>query len=203
MAGITRDHIAASMSWTEYRALVRRFAEEDRTSGPRQTKALRENTRVNERRMSRIEAAFVVSPRMHEALARLHRPLLWVLFAETWCGDVAQNAPAIAAIAAASPMIDLRVLLRDEHPDAMDCYLTNGGRAIPKLVCLRAETLEELGSWGARPGPAQRLVHNARRDDVVGVEWIAALHRWYGQDACATLERELLALLRSWMGSEE
>ena len=37
----------------------------------------------------------------------------------------------------------------------------------------------------------------------LSAELIAALHQWYGQDACATLERELRALIRICIGSGE
>jgi hypothetical protein len=55
--------------------------------------------------------------------------------AEAWCGDVYRELPSMARIAEAAGMT-LRVFLRDQNPDIMDEFLSNGGksRAIPVFV---------------------------------------------------------------------
>src|ERR1700686_5497146 len=55
--------------------------------------------------------------------------------AEAWCGDVYRQLPTMARIAEAAGMT-LRVFLRDQNPDIMDEFLSNGGkaRAIPVFV---------------------------------------------------------------------
>jgi len=62
--------------------------------------------------------------------------------------------PTIAAIAAASADIKLRVLLRDENPGWMDSTFAKGSSAIPKLDCFSAATGEKLFTW-ARPAAIQ------------------------------------------------
>lgn len=61
--------------------------------------------------------------------------------AEAWCGDVVRELPTIARIAEASGM-ELRIFPRDENPDIMDEFLSNGGksRAIPVFVFYTNET---------------------------------------------------------------
>jgi glutaredoxin len=60
--------------------------------------------------------------------------------AEAWCGDVYRELPTIARIAEASGMT-LRIFLRDQNPDIMDEFLSNGGqaRAIPVFAFYTAE----------------------------------------------------------------
>jgi hypothetical protein len=55
--------------------------------------------------------------------------------AEAWCGDVYRELPTMVRIAEAAGMT-LRVFLRDQNPDIMDEFLSNGGksRAIPVFV---------------------------------------------------------------------
>jgi hypothetical protein len=55
--------------------------------------------------------------------------------AEAWCGDVYRELPTIARIAEASGMT-LRIFLRDQNPDIMNEFLSDGGksRAIPVFV---------------------------------------------------------------------
>lgn len=38
-----------------------------------------------------------------------------------------------------APELELRVLRRDEHPEIMDEYLTNGSRSIPVVIVLDRE----------------------------------------------------------------
>jgi len=62
-------------------------------------------------------------------------PRKLLAIAEAWCGDVYRELPTAVRIAEAAGM-DLRVVLRDEHPDIMDEFLSNEGqsRAIPVFV---------------------------------------------------------------------
>ena len=50
----------------------------------------------------------------------------------------------------AVPGLELRMLRRDQHPEVMDRYLTNGSRSIPIVIVLDEE-FRELGHWGPRP----------------------------------------------------
>jgi hypothetical protein len=126
-------------------------------------------------------------------------PQVWWVFSEAWCGDGAQNIPVLQKIAEASDgKIELRLLLRDENQDLMSRYLTNGSRAIPKLVSI-ADTGEELFTWGPRPLPAQQLMAEWRRvpnnrsfEDIE-----KELHLWYARDKGISLQKEMLSKLGS------
>jgi glutaredoxin len=60
---------------------------------------------------------------------------------EDWCGDVYRELPTAVRITEAAGM-ELRIFLRDENPDIMDEFVSNGGksRAIPVFVFYTEDT---------------------------------------------------------------
>ncbi len=66
-----------------------------------------------------------------------------------WCGDCAQQGPALAAIARAQPLIDLRWLDRDQHPELAELAEVNGGRRVP-VVFFLSEDYHLVGWFGDR-----------------------------------------------------
>jgi len=76
-----------------------------------------------------------------KAAALPNGPARILAIAEAWCGDVYRELPTVARIAEATGA-DLRIFLRDENPDIMDEFLSNGGkaRAIPVFVFYTKET---------------------------------------------------------------
>jgi hypothetical protein len=124
--------------------------------------------------------------------------MLWLVITEGWCGDAAQNIPAIEKIAAESEKIETRYVLRDENLELIDRFLTNGARAIPKLIALDAETFEVLGFWGARPAAAQKLFDDLKAQGVAKPLIMENLQRWYNADAQTSIQKEFVELLKLW-----
>lgn len=114
-----------------------------------------------------------------------------LVIAEDWCGDASSTIPAVARFADAVPGMELRVLRRDEHPELMDRYLTNGARAIPIVIVLD-EAWRELGHWGPRPAALQAFVME-NRPLVPKAELYPQVRRWYARDRGETTLREVLA----------
>lgn len=191
---------AHQFTYTEYRNLLEQLQSQGLTTGENQSPEILEYARLNNQRMSRLDKMLELLPETLDAVRDLNRPLKWVVLTEGWCGDAAQNVPALAKIAQASGgKIDLILLLRDENLKLIDLYLTNGGRSIPKLICFDAETGEELGKWGPRPAEAQHLFLSLKNDPAISQqEFLQAVHQWYAQDKCQKLQMEITALLRSW-----
>ena len=119
----------------------------------------------------------------------LERKLLVV--AEDWCGDASSTVPVLAKLAATVPGLELRVILRDQHPEVMDLYLTNGSRSIPIVIALD-EQFRELGHWGPRPNELQAWVM-ANRLTVPKAELYPQVRQWYARDHGETTLREVLA----------
>jgi len=120
--------------------------------------------------------------------AGVERKLL--VIAEDWCGDASSTVPVVAKLAATVPGLELRVILRDQHPELMDQYLTNGSRSIPIVIALD-ESYHELGHWGPRPRELQAWVMEHRLT-VPKSELYPQVRQWYARDRGETTLREVL-----------
>jgi hypothetical protein len=116
-----------------------------------------------------------------------------LVLAEDWCNDGSSTVPALARWADAVDGLDLRILRRDEHPELMDRYLTNGSRSIPIVIVLD-EDYEEIGHWGPRPVPLQAWVM-ANKDTMPKPERTREIRRWYARDKGETAIREIVGVL--------
>ncbi len=80
----------------------------------------------------------------------------------------------------------------------MDKYLTNGARAIPKLIATNETLDEEAFIWGPRPAPAQQLLVNWKNNPANKTwdDFEKELHEWYAKDKSNTLQSEFLKIIR-------
>lgn len=188
----------AGMDRAAFRELLDQLVREGRTTGPDQGEEMVAYTRLNLARTVRNEKTVKVLPELREVLAgpvEMH----WLVISEPWCGDSSQVLPVLGLMADVAPGVRMRILLRDEHLELMDLYLTNGGRSIPKLIAFTTEG-KQLFTWGPRPREAQDMVW-ANRDlppakQLPKEELYAKVHAWYAQDKGKSTQLELLALLR-------
>lgn len=119
------------------------------------------------------------------------RELRLLVLAEDWCGDASNSIPFLARWAEQTPGVQLRIIRRDEHPEVMDRYLTNGSRSIP-VVILLDQGFRELGHWGPRPSVLQKWVLE-NRATVPKTELYPQIRKWYARDRGETTLREVLA----------
>lgn len=192
---LLRTKAAEAMDVAAYQRLFEQVVAEGRTTGPVQTADYIAYTKLNLARWRRVQKTMELLPGAMEVL-RAAKPLTWLIISEPWCGDAAQVVPVLTAMAAEIPGTQVRLVLRDEQPELMDRYLTNGGRSIPKLIAFDQAGAEHF-TWGPRPQEAQELVL-ALREKHQG-DWKAAaeeLHRWYHADATRSTQREVLALMQ-------
>ena len=113
-----------------------------------------------------------------------------LVLAADWCGDASNSVPVLAALADRVPGMELRLLERDEFPDVMARYLTNGTRSIPIVIALD-DAFAELGHWGPRPAPLQEWVL-ANKAMIPSPQRYAYARKWYAKDKGETTLRELL-----------
>ena len=143
---------------------------------------------------------------LNESLKEKTRSLdvnwIWLIITEGWCGDAAQNIPIIEKIAAENERIETRYVFRDENLELMDKYLTNNARSIPKLICLDAETLEEIGTWGPRPQTAMEYFLEMRDSGMEKPQMMENMQRWYLQDKENSIEAEFSVLLDEWANNK-
>lgn len=197
-ATITSQLIQESLNYIQYRSLLDELLAQGKTTGQNHSEAMVNYTKMNVRRMERWGKTAVVSSELQEKIAQITFPQTWLVLTEAWCGDAAQSIPFMVKAASYSPLVNIRFILRDEHPSVMDAYLTNGGRSIPKLIALKNDNLEELFIWGPRPQVLQQQ-YLAYREDPKGVsqeEFIESIHLWYAKDKNANIDAEFLTLIK-------
>jgi thioredoxin-like negative regulator of GroEL len=114
-----------------------------------------------------------------------------MVIAADWCGDAANTVPVLARLADLVRGMELRILVRDEHPEVMNEFLTNGTRSIPIAIVLD-ESNRELGHWGPRPAALQEWVL-AHKKLMPSPQRYAYARQWYARDKGETTLRELLA----------
>lgn len=188
---------AAGMDYAAYRALVDQVVAAGATTGPEQSEKRIIATKLNQARMRRLDKTVQLSAALVDALHRTI-PQTWIVISEAWCGDAAQNLPALATMANEAPHITMRILLRDEHLDLMDRYLTGGSRSIPKLIAVDALG-QELFTWGPRPEEPHRMVLANKAlpmaEQMPYEQLTETVHRWYNADHTAALQQEILEKL--------
>lgn len=197
---INRGIIENAYTYEEYRKLIENLLENNKTTGENHSEAMLHYTKMNVHRMKRLDKQIELKDDLVQTVNNLDRSLIWLILTEGWCGDAAQTIPAIQKMANQTKRIQARYILRDEHLEIMDHFLTNDrARSIPKLICLDSKTLEILGDWGPRPEQAQKLFDELKNDDEYSTrERAEKLHKWYTDDNTESLQDEFISLIEEW-----
>lgn len=187
---IIANSLNQSYSAEEYQTILNNFASEGKTSGE-QKEDLIYYTKLNAQRSKRIGKTSVINPDLESKIKTMPKQT-WLLITETWCGDAANSVPLIAKLAELNPLIDLRIVLRDENLELMDQFLTKGGRSIPKLIALD-EDLNVQFDWGPRPKDAQDLYWGwrEREDREPYKEFQVTLQKWYNDNKSGAIQEEI------------
>jgi hypothetical protein len=113
---IPEAYVRNSFSYDQFRKLIIKLIGEGKVTGHEQKESYLEYSKLNDHRMSRWDKHFQPSEEMINTLNAVKEPRTWLLITEGWCGDSAQTASAMAKIASLNPLINFRVVLRDENP---------------------------------------------------------------------------------------
>lgn len=196
MKEIIKKSLEKSFSYTEYRNHVSNKLAQGEVTGNEQSEHLLKYSELNVVRMNRLDKTLTVQEDVSEKISSIKSKLIWLVLSEGWCGDAAQLLPVINKKAELSENIKLKVLLRDENEELMNQFLTNGGKAIPKLIIIEEETLEILDHWGPRPEGASKLISDYKAthgivDEIAKTE----LQKWYLQDKGFSTQKEIIEKL--------
>ncbi|MBN3583589.1 thioredoxin family protein [Algoriphagus aestuarii] len=194
---ITPEILQSALSYPIYRQLIDQLLVDGKTSGTNHSEANINYTKMNVARMKRVEKTGKVSPEMEALIKSIQEPQIWVVITEAWCGDASQSIPYLAKLAEINPLIDLKLIFRDEHPEVMDQYLTEGARSIPKLIALSKDLSEELFTWGPRPKFLQDRLKAYKLDPqgLSSKEFSEGTYLWYAKDKNQAIEKELMEVI--------
>jgi len=151
--------------------------------------------KLNWSRMNRWLKQALPSAEIQETLAGIKAPQQWIVITEAWCGDAAHIIPFINLIAELNPLISVDFQLRDSEPFLINEHLTNGGKAIPKLV-IRNEGGHDIGSWGPRPIQCQVVFERLKAEQADFETLKTELQKWYNADRGIEIQDELNRLIK-------
>lgn len=182
--------------YQDYRNLIHALRAEGKSTDGTDNEAFLNYTDLNNARMDKWDKRYQLSDALKAALDNLDHPEDWVVLSEGWCGDAAHSLPIMAKAAKYSDKVNLKILLRDQNLELMDQHLTNGGRAIPKLIRFNLDSGEEMGEWGPRPKPAQAIHLEGKAAGRPKAEVTIDLQKWYARDRGATIDQEFVEILK-------
>ena len=154
-------------------------------------------TRANYERMQRFGSRFRLNKKLYNLLIALDQSLTIYCITEPWCGDAAFALPALECFTEVNPcLIELRIIYRDASPEIMDNHLTNGARAIPKVL-LADEQETVLWAWGPRPSTLQQLVGEWLTQGATKEEKLKKTTQWYLRDQGETIQKDWIEGIQS------
>tara|TARA_B100000809_G_C15005792_1_gene483153 strand:- start:71 stop:691 length:621 start_codon:yes stop_codon:yes gene_type:complete len=193
---IVAESLEKAISYQEYRDLVKQLVVSESTTGNEKTEDLANYTMLNDRRMKRWDKTLKISEEIEEKVSSFKGNITWLVITESWCGDAAHVVPALYKIANLSPNIDLKLVFRDENLELMDQFLTNGGRAIAKLIMIDNITGNVLNTYGPRPTEATKLVNDYKEiHGKLTPEFKEDLQGWYNKDKGQNVMSDVVKLL--------
>lgn len=199
MKSIVAKALFNSYSYTEYRKLVTDLLSEGKSTGNDQSESLTHYSALNEARMNRLEKTIKISEDVIAKLQNLDNHYIWLVISEGWCGDAAQILPILNKMALASnKRVELKIVLRDENEELMSQYLTNGGKAIPKVIIICKEAGIVRTDWGPRPkGAAELMINHKKEFGVIDEKIKTDLQLWYLADKGTSVQEELVQIMEN------
>ena len=189
------EGLKKAISYASYRKLISDLIASGKSSGPIQSEDLLNYSKLNDRRMTRLDKTIQLSQETLLGLKKIDKPITWLVLTEGWCGDAAQTLPVISKIADESDLITLKIIFRDEHEQLMSQFLTNGGKSIPKLLVLNSEN-KVLDTWGPRPNTATKMVQDYKNKyGQLDAAFKQQLQVWYNKDKGVNIQEDMLGLL--------
>lgn len=198
MKTIISKALINSFSYSEYRKTIIDLLTIGKSTGNEQSDDLVQFSILNETRMHRLDKTIVISDDIINKLNSLKNNYIWLVLSEGWCGDAAQIMPILNKMAMAAQSIELKIVFRDENPYLMNLFLTNGSKAIPKLIVLDKKTLNVEANWGPRPKGALELIANYKaKQGKIDANAKTELQLWYLHDKGFSTQNEVSELMIS------
>ena len=193
---LIEESLKSSYTYPEYVKLMEDLLAEGKSTAPQQDENLTEYSKMNLRRMNRWEKTLKISTEAEAKIKAYEGKMIWLVISEGWCGDAAHSLPVIHQLADLNPNIEMRVVLRDQHEDLMNQFLTNGGKSIPKLIMYDVDQKEVIADWGPRPTTATQMVEDYKAEHgQVDIGFREQLQLWYNKDRGQNIIADLLKLM--------
>jgi thiol-disulfide isomerase/thioredoxin len=124
-----------------------------------------------------------------------------LVITEPWCGDSTAIIPVIEKLFA-DTNVEIRMVHRDENPELMDRFLTNGARAIPVFIMLDKKG-NYISRFGSRPSKAKAIFESYRKDILEGKiekpEVTKKIRTFYAKDRGRAILNDFTAILNEFL----
>ena len=189
------NYLEKGYSYSDYLTKVEKTFQELEESGDE--KGFAQYYSMNLKRIDRLNKTFELSEAQKEQLKSVNTNFSLLVISEGWCGDAAQSMPIVNKIMEELGVTQ-KILFRDENPELMDAYLTDGARSIPMYVGVDANG-KELFRFGPRPKAGMDMLdkHKSDPESYTADEFHKDLQVWYNQDKGESTFNELLQILTS------
>ncbi|MCB0509345.1 MAG: thioredoxin family protein, partial [Bacteroidetes bacterium] len=177
MFQFTKEKVNKLLSLEDYLAYTRQVIDKTIVKAPYDEAYYFSYTEANFKRSEKIRTQVELNKKLYNELNEGVDTWTWILITEPWCGDASFAQPIIEALCLAGNM-ELKIALRDEEEELMEAYLSNGAKAIPKLIVLN-ERLEPLFTWGPRPKELQSLIQDLLKNGGNSEDKLKLAHQWY------------------------
>lgn len=155
-------------------------------------------TMLNQRRMKRWNKTLKINSNDISEIKNFDQKVTWLVLTESWCGDAAHLLPVMDKVSELTDNITFRTILRDENPELMQNFLTDGTMSIPKLIMINDDTGEVINTYGSRPQILTDMVKEYKQlHGNVSLEFKEEMQKWYNKDKGQTIVSELLSLLKT------
>ena len=195
--------IAKGMSVEDYHNELKEIAQTGKYKNEVEGSQMLDFIKLNHARTKRVLKQALIPTTLINVLKGVGSKYYWVVISEPWCGDSANVLPVISRLADLNKNIELKIILRDTHPEIMDEYLTNGTRSIPKLICFD-ESYKQLGVWGPRPEALQVYVDDLKMTETLSSDKLKEkIQMWYNNDKGVAICEELESIFELWFSRQE
>ena len=198
---IYKEKLADAMNYEEYLDKVYAILDENHSSRDDESETLFQFTRMNTRRMELWNKTIVLLPEVESYFKSIDKRIDFLIITEAWCGDAAHVMPMMQKIADLNKNLSIKTVFRDEHPEIMDQYLTNGTKSIPIIVALQCidNKYVELFKWGPKPKPMMMRLNDFKdgKLDVSKGILLKETQKWYDEDKTNTIQEELTELMKA------
>lgn len=193
---IDENIIENAMNYDDYRGLIANLFEQGKTTGDNQSDEYIKFSELNIQRMKRLDKTVTLTDDLLQNIGRINIDMIWLIITEAWCGDAAQILPVINKIATTTSKIELKILLRDDNPEVMNQFLTNGSKSIPKLIVLDKNSLEILNVWGPRPAEIQAVMTELKNSGISDYQIISEkIQLAYTKNKTLAIQSELSSII--------
>jgi thiol-disulfide isomerase/thioredoxin len=193
---LVSNALTSAISYPEFMEQMEACVAEQTSSAPEPSESFAGYTKLNLARMKRLAKTIQLPEAVINTFKDFTEKRQWLVITESWCGDAAQTMPIMQQLADLNPSIELKVVYRDQNPELMDAFLTEGTRSIPILINYDPINEQVLGHWGPRPTPLnERVKEEKEQKGGLSPEFRKELQLWYNKDKGITAANDLKDLL--------